>query len=126
MEFCPDCGMWLDLTQKKSKNRVFTLHFCPKCNYQKKFFSTDSSFSRIGKSFTTERIAIIDGESANIRTKPTTKIDYPKCDNKAAFWWMIQTRGADELPTQFFKCTKCMYTGENLLNCDSLYRDNIL
>lgn len=59
---------------------------------------------------TTEQIAIIDDKTANIRTMPTVKIECPKCGNKEAFWWFVQTRGADESPTQFFRCTKCQYT----------------
>lgn len=38
---------------------------------------------------------------------PKTKADCPECDNDKAFWWMQQTRGADEPTTRFFKCTKC-------------------
>jgi len=29
------------------------------------------------------------------------------CGNKKAWYWLQQTRSADEPPTQFFRCTKC-------------------
>jgi DNA-directed RNA polymerase subunit M len=41
---------------------------------------------------------------------PKTRIMCPKCENMEAFWWMQQTRGADEPPTIFYKCTKCGYS----------------
>lgn len=41
---------------------------------------------------------------------PKTKIICPKCENTEAYWWMQQTRGADEPPTTFYKCTRCGYS----------------
>ena len=37
-------------------------------------------------------------------TLPTTTTECPKCGNNTAFWWMLQTRSADEATTQFFRC----------------------
>ncbi len=34
----------------------------------------------------------------------------PKCGNKQARWWIVQTDSGDEPSTQFFRCTKCMHT----------------
>ena len=34
----------------------------------------------------------------------------PKCDNKKAEYWEVQTRAADEPATRFHKCTKCGHT----------------
>lgn len=41
---------------------------------------------------------------------PKTKIMCPNCENTEAYWWMQQTRSADEPPTIFYKCTKCGYS----------------
>ncbi len=41
---------------------------------------------------------------------PVMKKDCKKCNNNKAYYWLIQTRSADEPPTQFFKCTACKYT----------------
>lgn len=41
---------------------------------------------------------------------PDMKKECKKCGNQRAYYWLIQTRAADEPPTQFFKCTKCKHT----------------
>ena len=42
---------------------------------------------------------------------PTTDKECPKCENLRAYWWLQQTRSADEPPTQFFRCSniKCKH-----------------
>lgn len=44
---------------------------------------------------------------------PTISIDCQKCGNSNAYWWMLQTRSADEATTQFYRCTKCGHTWRN-------------
>lgn len=43
-------------------------------------------------------------------TMPTTEKECPKCQHDKSYYWLQQTRSADEPPTQFFKCEKCNYT----------------
>lgn len=52
-------------------------------------------------------------EGDTIDALPTTPIECPQCKNDTAFWWMLQTRSADEATTQFFRCTKCSHTWRN-------------
>ncbi|MFH0949106.1 MAG: transcription factor S [Candidatus Aenigmatarchaeota archaeon] len=40
---------------------------------------------------------------------PVTEKICPKCGHDEAYFWLIQTRSADEPPTQFFRCTKCKH-----------------
>lgn len=40
-------------------------------------------------------------------SNPIVAADCPKCGNRKAYSWMVQTRSADEAPTRFHKCTKC-------------------
>jgi DNA-directed RNA polymerase subunit M len=59
-----------------------------------------------------ESLKIMDSEKP-IEALPTTNIDCPKCANNSAFWWMLQTRSADEATTQFYRCTQCNHTWRN-------------
>jgi len=43
-------------------------------------------------------------------TLPETETECPKCGNKKAGYWMVQTRAGDEPETKFLKCTKCRHT----------------
>ena len=43
-------------------------------------------------------------------TYPTTEAECPKCGNRTAYWWEVQTRAGDEPATKFLKCTKCKHT----------------
>lgn len=41
---------------------------------------------------------------------PLTDKECPKCEHNRAYWWLQQTRSADEPPTQFFRCEECKHT----------------
>ena len=110
MEFCPKCGMRLILKQRTTKDVNDILLVCPKCDFKKLMLEDERITHRVKSNLEQERITVISEEQANIRTMPTTKVECPKCNNKEAYWWMVQTRGADEGSTQFMRCTKCGYT----------------
>ena len=110
MKFCPDCGTRLLLIQKADNNKTYPFLVCSKCNYQRRATSDEITLSKTVGQSKTEQIAVINRKHANLRTMPTTKVQCTKCNNKEAFWWFVQTRGSDESPTQFFRCTKCSYT----------------
>ena len=52
-------------------------------------------------------VVLLEEEGANL---PITDKMCPKCENMRAYYWLQQTRSADEPPTQFFRCTKCKHT----------------
>lgn len=46
-------------------------------------------------------------EEATDQGLPTTKAKCPECGNNEAYWYMQQTRSADESETRFYICTEC-------------------
>jgi transcription factor S len=88
------------LPQKKEK-RVFM--GCAKCGYVST--KADKVVTRLAQE--REKIIVIGRDADKIRTLPKTKADCPKCNNHEAYYWLVQTRGADESSTQFFRCTNC-------------------
>ncbi len=41
---------------------------------------------------------------------PLTDAECSKCHHMKAYYWIHQTRSADEPPTRFFRCEKCKHT----------------
>jgi len=106
MEFCPECGTRL-IPKRKGEKKVFLS--CPKCGYEKPA-ETPISALRTTWRAPAEDIVVIGREEQKLKTLPTVMIECPKCGNNQAYVWQVQTRGADESTTQFFRCTKCNYT----------------
>jgi DNA-directed RNA polymerase subunit M len=40
-------------------------------------------------------------------TLPIDRVECSKCGNTQAYWYLLQTRKADEAETRFYQCTKC-------------------
>lgn len=40
---------------------------------------------------------------------PEVEEECPKCENRKARFWTLQTRAGDEAETRFFECTKCKH-----------------
>ncbi len=105
MDFCETCGTKLVVRYQKDQ----ASRLCPKCGFTETIEREAVLSETVEKERGAEPITVIDIEAGKIRTLPTTEIDCPKCGNEEAFWWTVQTRGADESPTQFFRCSKCGY-----------------
>ena len=88
---------------------------CPKCGFtadkEEQESISKSKISSVQESISRSSLKIMDAESPN--ALPTTTVECPKCGNNTAFWWMLQTRSADEATTQFYRCTKCVHTWRN-------------
>ena len=102
MKFCPKCAVRL----KKNNN---TSVICPKCGYSE---SKSKEKEKDKEEDTKFEFTVLESND-NKETLPSIKIDYEKCGNNQAVWWMLQTRSADEPTTQFYRCTKCNHTWRN-------------
>jgi len=49
-------------------------------------------------------------EKGELEILPITQTECPKCGNREARFWLVQTRAGDEPETKFLKCTKCGHT----------------
>lgn len=53
-----------------------------------------------------KKIEILDSD---VEVMPKTDEECPKCKNKKAYFWTVQTRAGDEAETRFFECVKCKH-----------------
>lgn len=97
MEFCEKCGGVI-LVQA---NKVA----CAGCGHKLKKKPKIEASEKAGQK---EVIEVIKEDAGT--QYPTTDMECPKCKNKKAYFWTMQTRAADETETKFYRCTKCKYT----------------
>ena len=106
MRFCPKCETRL---RPEPGEEIIA---CPKCGFKTKRGQDEKpKIQESKKTGTDGSLTVMEGET--IETLPTTSIECPHCKHDMAFWWMLQTRSADEATTQFFRCTKCSHTWRN-------------
>ncbi len=94
---------------KRENNRL--IYVCPKCGYRE---DASSALSQSRVLVTTikhsekEKLIIV-SEDLEGKLLPKVKIRCPRCGHDEAYYWVVQTRRADEPPTRFYKCVKCGY-----------------
>jgi DNA-directed RNA polymerase subunit M len=104
MRFCEKCGN-LMIVDKKTKH---TFLVCRKCGRTTKLKREKIAITEsLGE---TKKHIVVMGKDDFSGELPKTKEMCPQCDHAEAFWWMQQTRAADEPPTLFYKCCKCGYS----------------
>jgi len=97
--FCPTCGSILKPKDKGGKKVLVC-----SCGFSK---APDEETAELKEKVKgSKKIEVLE----QVETNPKIKTPCPKCENKIAYYWTQQTRGADEPETRFFKCTKCNYT----------------
>ncbi len=94
------------ITQKKSGKMVYVCRKCGHVSRGKRAVSTSISEKIKNKE---SKIPVFTEED-NLKQYPIDKnIICTKCGNHGAYWFMQQTRSADEPATMFLCCTKCKH-----------------
>lgn len=93
------------MTLKKEGARL--IFVCNKCGYSEQ---VKRVVKPLEKGRTKRAIKVIDRNGEDLKPLPVVEAVCSKCGNDEAYFWLVQTRGADESATQFFRCTKCNYT----------------
>ena len=97
MEFCDRCGALL-LPDPKKKNLV-----CGSCGKSSKSKNNVVVKEELRME---KELEVVDKD---LDVNPEIKEECPKCSNKKAKFWTLQTRAGDEAETRFFECTKCKH-----------------
>jgi len=108
MKFCPRCGSLMVVKTVNGKK----VWMCPSCGYTEEI-KDDGSVSALVlkqriKHSEKERLVVIP-KDINWEAMPKTRVTCPRCGYHEAYYWVVQTRRADEPPTRFFKCVRCGY-----------------
>ncbi len=96
MEFCDDCGSMMMADGSAWE--------CTNCGSVRCKEDTDA-YVLTEKQRGAEAI-VIDDESKSAGLAKTDET-CPECSNEKAYWYLQQTRAADESETRFFICTEC-------------------
>lgn len=96
--FCKKCGS-LIIPKKVDGKRVLA---CRNCGVVEK-----RAKPIVEKNAVEDKIVMVKESFENL---PKTKKDCQKCEQKEVYYWITQTRSADESPTKFFRCPKCHHT----------------
>ncbi|MBN2453918.1 transcription factor S [Candidatus Woesearchaeota archaeon] len=97
MLFCPKCGAIL-VPKKSNNKRVMACS----CGYVNRNIVSATITEE-----TAEKAKEVEIVEEQPETLPKTEAECPKCRHKVAYYWMQQTRAADEGETKFLKCEKC-------------------
>ena len=79
---------------------------CAGCGHRQKKKPKIKSSEKVEQ---TESVAVVRGDQEDV-VNPQVDMKCPKCKNKRAYFWTMQTRASDESETKFYKCTKCRHT----------------
>ena len=99
--FCPRCGAIL-IPKKKDRQILLVCS----CGHKEK--NKDSLV--IKEEIKEKKADKIEVVEKKIEVLPKTKEECPKCKHPDAFYWLVQTRAADEASTRFYKCVKCEHS----------------
>jgi len=104
MEFCKKCGNMFAVRKKRTRNILI----CNGCGKEKALKKQKITISDALPAKKKGIVIMKKGDEAI--EMPKTHVMCPKCEHREAYWWMQQTRSADEPPTVFYRCAKCKYS----------------
>jgi DNA-directed RNA polymerase subunit M len=100
MDFCKKCHF---LMVPIKKGKVTHLE-CRKCGYKQKGHVHELKIvEKVPKS---RGVVLLEKDEV---TLPIMDRTCPECGHEKAYYWLQQTRAADEPPTQFFRCVNCKH-----------------
>lgn len=106
VRFCPRCGGILRPMKEKGK----TILVCSRCGYKEESSPSNAfRFSSKIEHSEKEKTIVLDNDIDVTKLPITKEVTCRKCGAHEAYYWMIQTRAADEPPTRFYKCVRCGY-----------------
>ncbi len=104
MEFCPECGNLMNPEEREDG----VVLVCSSCGHEEEQDeSSEESYKYVEESEEKEETAVIEKDTESL---PKTNKKCPECGHDKAFWWMHQTRSADEPTTRFYRCVECGHT----------------
>lgn len=104
MSFCPRCSG--TLRPRREGGKVYLV--CTRCGYRVEPRENTLTISSRIQHSAKEKTTIIEENTINL---PITRdVICKRCGHTEAYYWVVQTRAADEPPTRFYKCVKCGYT----------------
>jgi transcription factor S len=110
MDFCPNCGSRLFPSTVEVGSQAMLILTCKKCGYTSREPKEDTKLElKTIQHNPKQMVAVID-KAEDISVEPTIQMECPRCANRTAYVWQVQTRGADESSTQFLRCTNCGFT----------------
>lgn len=105
MRFCPNDKSLLVPTRKGG----VTVLRCPKCGYEEVVdASARAAYQQRSEVKQKAEVVVVDKQ---VEALPKVKTrGCPRCGHDEAYFWVQQTRAADEPPTRFYRCVRCGYT----------------
>lgn len=111
MDFCPNCSSLL--APQKGKQGEGRVLVCRSCGYTQPMSPAGGVTYRVVDKINhnpSEEIVVVSDEMAQQQAMPTVRTLCPKCSNRVAYYWQLQTRKGDEGMTAFYRCVKCGHT----------------
>lgn len=106
VRLCPRCGGLMKPVKQKGSNYMV----CSRCGYRAEV--TESSSLRVTSKIehsVKEKTVVVEEQHELSKLPITREARCKKCGHNEAYYWILQTRAADEPPTRFYKCVKCGY-----------------